>query len=628
LLDRSNAANSDNSVIRKELLEGRAALVVSSDGSLSRFADPDDHDIVVRQKDSDEPIVSTWQLKGSNVNDGSVFHIAFDGNVFHKLGDSSEYDAWAMSSAPNLMSIKVRPVQDNKLIRVGFTSDENDDSNFDSGCFFELTDKGKMTFEDKLADYKEDLYHHDEFELYIDRGSVKLRKFTNGVESTKEGLPHTFSEKTHCNDVPTGMGMYAALFIHDKEAKLVVTEETPVDPELGAIMTPTLPTGPGGEPQVPGEHVTATWSLNNVDSFANILEKLTDASDDEEYDGNATTSIANVQYIKVKALQHDKYIRVGLTPAKDDSAAFVHGCYFGLYKSDTDPQKGQLYYTDEADAAPESYTETDEIALLVNIDVVELWKNDKNIHNCSTKVTHPMYASVFMRDKKARIQVVEMRIDALHGVSGILGAAGPPMVVPFMGAIGPAGDPGPPGPQGVRGYYGYPGAPAPIDDFYMHPPPGPPGPPGPDGPPGPEGPHGRQGPRGPQGEVGPTGDITKPQEDAWDEVLMDLDKGIKQAAAMDKEETQKLAARMRELSEHLSDVEEQLTIQEKLQREAEEKAQKEKDGILKAQSDEKAEEYKLKEVEEKGKAVEMEATEVRNEMIGDIEENAGQEKAL
>merc|ERR1719261_535228 len=99
-------------------------------------------------------------------------------------------------------------------------------------------------------------------------------------------------------------------------------------------------------------------------------------------------------------------------------------------------------------------------------------------------------------------------------------------------------------------------------------PPGPPGPFGSAGAPGPEGERGPPGPQGPKGPVGPTGEIPAYETSHWNSVIKELDESIKRAADMDRNERQKLNARMNQVNQHLSMVEEQLTEQERLELEA------------------------------------------------------------
>merc|ERR1719387_54678 len=154
-------------------------------------------------------------------------------------------------------------------------------------------------------------------------------------------------------------------------------------------------------------------------------------------------------------------------------------------------------------------------------------------------------------------------------------------------------------------------------------PPGPPGPSGEAGPPGPEGPRGPPGPQGVKGPIGPTGEISAYDDQRWTEVIEELDEAIKKAADMDRSERQKLSARMDAVSKHLGSVEEQLTVQEKLELEAQEAMKKQQEEVMKAAAEQAASAKALKDVEAAGEQVEADATAVRNEMITAVETSAG-----
>lgn len=353
--------------------------------------------------------------------------------------------------------------------------------------------------------------------------------------------------------------------------------------------------------------LVAHWHLDNVNNNANVFEKI---SGNSEYDAEALTSHGNVMSVKVRALQTDKAFRVGLTSNEFDHADYEHGFFIGFY------DRARLYVPDWTISG---YTQEDEFGLVVENGQVNLLKNDEKIHTFAGQVKGPMYAAIYLHDVGAKAQITEMAITANLGVGG-----DQTIVLANQGPNGPAGETGPPGPPGVPGRAGDPGPPATIESLFAPAPVGPPGPVGDWGPPGSEGPKGPPGPQGIKGPTGPTGRIDAHDDTRWTEVVEELDHAIKKAADMDREERQKLNARMVHMNTHLAMVEEQLLIQEKMQKDHEEQQRKAQEAAIRAEAEEKATQKHLSDVEATDAQVEADATAVRNEMITAVETSAGQ----
>lgn len=299
-----------------------------------------------------------------------------------------------------------------------------------------------------------------------------------------------------------------------------------------------------------GHPLVAHWHLVNLENNANTFTKT---AGNAEYDAQALTDTESVMSIKVRPLQTDKAFRIGLTAQEFDLADFEHGYFLGFY------DKNRLYVPDYTVL---TYTTSDEFGLKIEDGKMNLYKNDEKIHTFAGAVTGPMFASLFIHDVGAKAQITEM------AVSADLGAGAQTVVLANQGPNGPAGEPGPPGPAGVRGRHGDPGPPATMEMMLSPAPTGPPGPVGKDGVPGNEGPPGPPGPQGEAGNVGLTGQIAPNDKARWIQVIEELDAGIKAAADMDREERQKLNARMNEVNRHLSVVEVEVARQEAVEKAA------------------------------------------------------------
>lgn len=384
--------------------------------------------------------------------------------------------------------------------------------------------------------------------------------------------------------------------------------EAPPKKEMG----PPGPAAPaaGGLLDSDAHPLVAHWHLDppgSVSNNANTFEKI---SGNDEYDAEALTEHGNVMSIKVRAMQTDKAFRIGLTSNEFDHADFEHGFFIGFY------DRGRLYVPDWTIS---SYTPENEFGLVIESGQMTLWKDDEKLHTFPGTISGPMYAAIYMHDVGARAQVTEMAVTANLGVGG-----DQTVVLANQGPNGPAGDPGPPGPSGVQGPAGDPGPPATLEMLFAPAPQGPPGPSGEAGPPGPEGPQGPPGPSGSKGPVGPTGQINAVDANRWDEVIKDLDEAIKKAADMDRSERLKLNARMNAVNSHLSQVEIQLSSQEKLAKEAAAAEAAQQAAAAKAAAEQQATQNALKNVEAEDQQVQADAREVRNEMITAVETSAGQ----
>jgi hypothetical protein len=358
----------------------------------------------------------------------------------------------------------------------------------------------------------------------------------------------------------------------------------------------------------------AHWHMVNMHSNANQFEKI---SGNSEFDAAARTQHAHVMSLKVRAMQTSMLMRVGMTHDQGDDADFAHGVFMGFYDRQqmVCPGAGNFQYTTQ-----------DKWGLVIENGAMTLWQNEDKKFTYPTSgangvsVSGPMYAAIYMKNVGAKLQVVEMAINAN------IGGEDQTIVLANQGPNGPAGDQGPPGPDGVSGPAGDPGPPATLEMMFQPAPQGPPGPSGEGGPPGPEGPHGPPGPQGVKGPLGPTGAIPQNDADRWDEVVQELDEAIKKAADMDRAERQKLNARMNNVNSHLAMVETQLTAQEGLEEKAIEEERKQQEAAMLAAAQEKADEQKLKEVEEEQKTVETAATDARNEMMTAVETAANPDK--
>lgn len=368
----------------------------------------------------------------------------------------------------------------------------------------------------------------------------------------------------------------------------------------------TQRSGAGEKLDYSNHPLIAHWHLENCENNANVFTKT---SGNAEYDSEALTEHGNVMSIKVRALQTDKSFRIGLTSNEFDHADFEHGYFLGFY------DRGRLYVPDWTVSG---YTKNDEFMLKVEGGQMTLWKNDAKVHTFAGSVTGPMYAAVYMHDVGAKAQITEMAVTANLGNGG-----DETIVLANMGPNGPVGEPGPPGPPGVVGRNGDPGPPATLDMLTQDAPMGPPGPRGVAGPPGDEGVRGPPGPQGKKGPVGATGEMSEFERARWEEVVKELDDGIKKAADMDRNERQKLNARMNAVNAHLSEVEVMVAKQEAIEKAAAAAAAKQAEAAKKAEEAAKKTKTDLTKVEESAKEVEKEATEVKNEMITAVEANAG-----
>jgi len=384
----------------------------------------------------------------------------------------------------------------------------------------------------------------------------------------------------------------------EKVAQIQIPQPSLIDSERPAK---------GAKSKVKGHPLVAHWHLDNVANNANTFEKI---SGKDEYDAEALTSHGNVMSIKVRALQTDKAFRVGLTSNEFDHADFEHGTFIGFY------DRGRLYVPGWTISG---YTQKDEFGLVVDKGQMTLWKNDEKIHTFPGTISGAMYAALYIHDVGAKAQITEMAVTANLGLGG-----NQTIVLANQGQTGPNGDAGPPGPSGVAGPAGEPGPPATIEMLLAAAPNGPSGPSGESGPPGPEGPKGPPGPQGIKGPVGSTGEISQAASNRWDEVIKNLDTAIKKAADMDRQERQKLNARMNAVNKHLGLVELQLGEQEALAKKAADAEAAQQAAAAKAMSEQTAAGKALDNVEAEGKQVEADATAVRNEMITAVETSAGQ----
>lgn len=358
--------------------------------------------------------------------------------------------------------------------------------------------------------------------------------------------------------------------------------------------------------------LVAHWHLDNIENKANVFMKT---SGKQQYDAEAMTQHSNVMSIRVRPLQSNKSFRIGLTSDQYDHSEFEHGYWIGFYP------KGRLYVPDWTVSG---YTPEDEFGLSVVNGHMTLWKNNQNIHTFAGSVQGGLYAALYMHDVGVRAQITEMAITANLGVSGnfsgderiILAGQGPP---------GPAGQPGPQGPRGVQGAAGPPGPPASLEKMLFAAPRGPPGPAGAPGRSGPDGPRGPQGPRGKRGPTGPSGELDPEDRKRWKSVVKELDVAIKRAADMDKAQTVKLNARMNQVATHLSNVEEQLTIQERLEVQAVELQRKQQALVTKAAAEQEATQRMLDRIQEQDDQVEADARAVKNQMITAVETSAGED---
>lgn len=358
-----------------------------------------------------------------------------------------------------------------------------------------------------------------------------------------------------------------------------------------------------------GHPLVAHWHLSNIENNANVFTKSSGAS---EYDAEALTEHKNVMALKVRAKQTDKAFRIGLTTNEFDHADFEHGYFLGFY------DRGRLYVPDWTVSG---YTPEDEYALIIENSQMTLWKNDVKVHTFAGAVTGPMFAALYIHDVGAKAQITEM------SVSADLGGGAETVVLANQGPNGPVGEPGPPGPPGVVGRHGDPGPPATLEMLFQ---PAPVGPPGPEGGPGKRGDEGEPGPPGPQGKrgpVGPTGILSNTDKKRWMDVIEELDKGIKKAADMDRNERQKLNARMNEVNKHLGLVETQIAHQEKLAKAAAAAEAAEAKAAAAATKAAEATKTQLDSVEKVGEEVEADATAVKNEMITAIEAADGNKPA-
>lgn len=350
-----------------------------------------------------------------------------------------------------------------------------------------------------------------------------------------------------------------------------------------------------------GHPLIAHWHLSNIENNANVFTKSSGAA---EYDAEALTEHKNVMALKVRAKQTDKAFRIGLTSNEFDHADFEHGYFLGFY------DRGRLYVPDWTVSG---YTPEDEYAFIIENSQMTLWKNDVKVHTFAGSVSGPMFAALYIHDVGAQAQITEM------SVSADLGGGAETVVLANQGPNGPPGEAGPPGPPGVVGRHGDPGPPATLEMLYQPAPIGPPGPFGEQGKRGEEGPPGPPGPQGPHGPVGPTGIMSNLYKTRWMQVIEELDAGIKKAADMDRNERQKLNARMNEVNKHLGLIEVQITHQEKLAKAAAAAEAAEAKAAAAAAKAAEATKTQLDKVNAAGEQAEKDATEVKNEMITAIE---------
>lgn len=350
----------------------------------------------------------------------------------------------------------------------------------------------------------------------------------------------------------------------------------------------------------------AHWHLENCENNANTFTKT---SGNAEYDAEALTEHKSVMSIKVRALQTDKAFRIGLTNNEFDHADFEHGFFLGFY------DRGRLYVPDWTVS---SYTAQDEFGLKIENSQMSLWKNDAKLHTFAGSVTGPMYAAVYIHDVGAKAQITEMAVTANLGGSG-----DQTVVLANQGPNGPIGETGPPGPPGVQGAHGEPGPPATLEMLIDPAPEGPAGPRGIGGPPGPDGERGPPGPAGGKGGVGATGEFSLAERTRWEEIVQELDDGIKRAAEMDRNERVKLNARMNAVNAHLSTVEVEVARQEAIEKAAEDAEKAQAAAAATAASEAKTTATSLSSVQASGKATVADATAVKNMMIAAIETTAG-----
>lgn len=181
------------------------------------------------QSSAGHPLIAHWHLN----------NVANDANTFVKISGNDEYDAEALTEHGNVMSIKVKPLQNDKAFRVGLTSNEFDHADFEHGVFIGFYDRGRLYVPDwTISSYTKD----NEFGLKVEDGKVALYK--------DDAKIHTF---------PGAVSgpMYAGIFIHDVGAKAKITEMA-ITANLGVggdqtiVLASQGKNGPAGEAGPPG----------------------------------------------------------------------------------------------------------------------------------------------------------------------------------------------------------------------------------------------------------------------------------------------------------------------------------------------------------------------------------------
>jgi len=176
------------------------------------------------------PLMARWHLSNTLNN----------ANTFTKNAGNAEYDAEAVTTHENVMSITVRALQSDKAFRVGLTSNWEDGADFQHGYFIGFYDKARLYVPDMMVG---SYATGDNFMLKVENQQMTLWK--NDVKI------HTW----------TGGGnvgpMYASVYIHDVGAQAQITEMS-VTANIGGtgdqviVLANQGPNGVAGEAGPPG----------------------------------------------------------------------------------------------------------------------------------------------------------------------------------------------------------------------------------------------------------------------------------------------------------------------------------------------------------------------------------------
>lgn len=175
---------------------------------------------------SSHPLVAHWHLD----------NVINNANIFEKVSGAGEYDAQATTSHGNVMSINVKPLQTDKAFRIGLTSSQADNADFEHGFFIGFYDGGRMF----VPGWTTTSYtQNSEYGLKVEGGAMILLKDGEKI--------HTFTS------VVSGP-MFAAIYLHDVGARAEVTEMAVAANIGGDDQTIVLANqGLNGPPGMPGK---------------------------------------------------------------------------------------------------------------------------------------------------------------------------------------------------------------------------------------------------------------------------------------------------------------------------------------------------------------------------------------